>query len=216
VVDDDRRWGSDARRAELLTAARRVVARRGAAASMDELAAEAGITKPVLYRYFGDRSGLYRALAEEWQDEMLTSLIARITAPGAPNERRARSRALLVTFVEHVDREPGLFSTLANESSLVHELTPSMVLRSAQLFGSGPDGTRPLDPEALERALPVLIGTFGFLVRTMSWWLTDRRHSVDEITDIMLSALYPGLDLWIPSRPDAATESTNASPVQPD
>ena len=34
---------------------------------MNVIAAEAGITKPILYRHFGDKGGLYRALAERHQ-----------------------------------------------------------------------------------------------------------------------------------------------------
>ena len=39
-------------------------ARSGPQASMDEIAAEAGITKPILYSHFGDKAGLVHALAE--------------------------------------------------------------------------------------------------------------------------------------------------------
>ena len=54
----------DARRESLLAAADLVVQRDGPSASMSAIAAEAGITKPILYRHFGDKSGLYAALAE--------------------------------------------------------------------------------------------------------------------------------------------------------
>ena len=54
---------AERRRRELLEAADRVVLRDGPEASMNAIAAEAGITKPILYRHFGDKGGLYRALA---------------------------------------------------------------------------------------------------------------------------------------------------------
>ena len=50
------------RREQLLNAADRVVQREGPGASMNAIAAEAGITKPILYRHFGDRNGLIGAL----------------------------------------------------------------------------------------------------------------------------------------------------------
>ncbi|MFC7511784.1 TetR/AcrR family transcriptional regulator [Streptomyces thermocarboxydus] len=46
---------ADRRRRELLEAADRVVLRDGPGASMNAIAAEAGITKPILYRHFGDK-----------------------------------------------------------------------------------------------------------------------------------------------------------------
>ena len=54
------------RRRQLLAAADRVIRRRGPDASMDEIAAEAGVAKPILYRHFGNKDGLYAALVERY------------------------------------------------------------------------------------------------------------------------------------------------------
>lgn len=51
----DQQRSADRRRRELLEAADRVVLRDGPQASMNAIAAEAGITKPILYRHFGDK-----------------------------------------------------------------------------------------------------------------------------------------------------------------
>src|SRR6266508_3048551 len=48
------RRSREERREELLDAAERAIRRIGPQASMEELAAEAGITKPILYSHFGD------------------------------------------------------------------------------------------------------------------------------------------------------------------
>lgn len=66
------------RRRELLDAADRVVLRDGPGASMNAIAAEAGITKPILYRHFGDKGGLYSALAKRHTDALLASLLSLI------------------------------------------------------------------------------------------------------------------------------------------
>src|SRR6266508_4509657 len=55
-------YGRMARRLELLEAAIEVIRREGPTASMDEIAAQAGITKPIVYRYFGDRAGVHQFL----------------------------------------------------------------------------------------------------------------------------------------------------------
>jgi AcrR family transcriptional regulator len=60
----------EARREVLLDAAIEVIRQRGPDASMEEIARRAGITKPVVYRYFGDRAGLYRAVAERYCDRL--------------------------------------------------------------------------------------------------------------------------------------------------
>ena len=58
------------RRAELLDAATRVVRREGPAASMDQIAAEAGISKPIVYRHFRDRDDLVAGVAQRFADEL--------------------------------------------------------------------------------------------------------------------------------------------------
>src|SRR5437763_847242 len=81
---DERR---DARRAQLLDAAERVVEHRGSDASMAQIAAEAGITKPILYRHFGDKADLYRALAERLTGELLVELRAALATRGTLRDR---------------------------------------------------------------------------------------------------------------------------------
>lgn len=56
----DQQRSADRRRRELLEAADRVVLRDGPQASMNAIAAEAGITKPILYRHFGDKGDFTR------------------------------------------------------------------------------------------------------------------------------------------------------------
>lgn len=91
---------ADRRRRELLEAADRVVLRDGPQASMNAIAAEAGITKPILYRHFGDKSGLYAALAKRHTDALLNSSGRPSTPPrtggngsrphSTPTSRRSR------------------------------------------------------------------------------------------------------------------------------
>jgi AcrR family transcriptional regulator len=87
---------ADARRnrERILCAAARLVDERGIdAVSMDEVAAEAGVGKGTLYRRFGDRWTLLRALIEEperdFQDELIRG--APPLGPGAPALERLRA-----------------------------------------------------------------------------------------------------------------------------
>ena len=72
-------------RAKLIRAARKAFAADGyAAASMDDLTAEAGLTRGALYHNFGDKKGLLQAVIDQIDGEML----ARMRAAGshAPNQ----------------------------------------------------------------------------------------------------------------------------------
>ena len=60
----DARWHAhrEERRAQLTESALRAIRRYGAGVGMDEIAAEAGTSKTVIYRHLGDRLGLYLAV----------------------------------------------------------------------------------------------------------------------------------------------------------
>ena len=62
----DTRWAQHrlARRVELVEATLKAIRRHGAGVGMDEIAAEAGTSKTVIYRHFGDKAGLYLAVVE--------------------------------------------------------------------------------------------------------------------------------------------------------
>lgn len=64
-------------RAKLVWAARKAFAAKGyAAASMDDLTAEAGLTRGALYHNFGDKKGLLQAVIDQIDAEMVTRLHA--------------------------------------------------------------------------------------------------------------------------------------------
>jgi AcrR family transcriptional regulator len=100
------------RREELLDVADRVIQRRGVGVSMDEIASEAGITKPVLYRHFGDKDGLHQALTERYIDELKTALKP---ATGA-SEPRDRLAAAIDAYLVYVEREPERYRFLLHAS----------------------------------------------------------------------------------------------------
>jgi AcrR family transcriptional regulator len=90
------------RREELLDVADRVIQARGTSVSMDEIASEAGITKPVLYRHFGDKDGLYEALTRRYVDDLTHSLRPAV----ATDDPRSRLTAAIDAYLSYVEREP--------------------------------------------------------------------------------------------------------------
>src|SRR5829696_7177737 len=94
------RRSRDERRAELLDAAERAIRRIGPQASMDELAAEAGITKPILYSHFGDKAGLARALAERVAAELNVSISASLSRIRDPSAMVAETIDAFCTFIQ--------------------------------------------------------------------------------------------------------------------
>lgn len=106
--DQERARRRQRRRDELLDVADRVVQARGTNVSMDELASEAGITKPVLYRHFGDKDGLYEALTRRYVDDLSRALGAVHPA----DDPRRRLAAAIEAYLSYVEREPGRYRFL--------------------------------------------------------------------------------------------------------
>jgi AcrR family transcriptional regulator len=85
-----------------LDVADRVIQARGPNVSMDEIASEAGITKPVLYRHFGDKEGLYEALTRRYVDELVRALRPAVQT----DDPRSRLAAAIDAYLSYVEREP--------------------------------------------------------------------------------------------------------------
>lgn len=89
-------------RAALLATARTVFSERGYAdTSMDDLTAQAGLTRGALYHHFGDKKGLLLAVVEQIDAEMDSRLRSISDSAGDPWEGfRSRCRAYLEMALE--------------------------------------------------------------------------------------------------------------------
>lgn len=85
------RWAEHrlSRRAELVEATLRAVRRHGAAVGMDDIATEAGTSKSVLYRHFGDKAGLYLAVVESVDRLIARDLDHALTTVSADDQPEA-------------------------------------------------------------------------------------------------------------------------------
>lgn len=97
------------RREALLDAAIACVRREGAGASMEDIAREAGVTKPILYRHFRHRADLENAIAERFTGELATQLRRMMRRPGDPRNVFA---AAIDAYVRMVEREIEIYRFL--------------------------------------------------------------------------------------------------------
>lgn len=106
----DARWIEHRRqrRRELVESTLRAIRRHGATVGMDEIAAEAGTSKPVIYRHFGDRPGLYRAVVEKVAQFILDDLHASVSWDAA-DDFSALVRDLALAYLRLVQRDPEIY-----------------------------------------------------------------------------------------------------------
>jgi AcrR family transcriptional regulator len=189
-AQDSKRARRERRREELLDVADRVIQRRGVAVSMDEIASEAGITKPVLYRHFGDKDGLYQALTERYVDELKTALKPAIEA----SEPRDRLAAAIDAYLAYVEREPERYRFLlyASEQPRTAGIVADFRRRHiAECAFTAEDNLRRagIDPGFTE---PWAECVSGMIRAAGTSWLETRSLPRDRLVDYLTTILWEG------------------------
>ena len=101
------------RRAQLLDVGRTVFAERGyEAASVEEIAARAKITKPVVYEHFSGKEGLYAVIV----DREVQALLQRITDSLVGTHPKGLLEQAAVSFLGYIEDEPQGFRILVRDS----------------------------------------------------------------------------------------------------
>lgn len=101
----------------MLAVAEEVFATRGfVAASMDEIADQVGVSKPMLYEYFGSKEGLLVGTVRAARAELRTRTEQAVA--GAEGVEDALRRGL-VAFFEFITQHSQSWSLLRNESALM-------------------------------------------------------------------------------------------------
>lgn len=189
-----RRLSGAERRKRIVKAARSVFAAHGyEAASLDDIAAKAKITKPVLYDHFESKEDLYVKVLEDASEELLGALLETLEAP-APDPRARVVRALdfLAEWISsHTDHWRLLFREPAGPRRIVRAHRDVRVKASSalakELLGPKAGGR---DPERLEMTSELLAGAMHALTE---WWYHHRDVRPQKLRDVAVSVLWDGL-----------------------
>lgn len=163
------RWDDhrEARRAELVAAAVAAIDEHGSGASIAQIAASAGVSKPVLYRYFTDKDDLYRAVGQWSAEQVLDRLVPVLIAQGP---MRDRVYAGCEAYLEVVGEHPQVFLLLVEHRSADDPLADGkdqIATTFAKLMG---DTLRRLGVDA-GGAEPWAHGLIGMGLSVGEWWL---------------------------------------------
>src|SRR5213592_3436594 len=102
-----------ARREQLLDVGRALFAEKGFdATSIEELAARAGVTKPVVYEHFGGKEGLYAVVVDREMERILAGITGALSGGSA---RELLEQAALA-FLVYIEEQPDGFRILVRDS----------------------------------------------------------------------------------------------------
>ena len=108
-----KRLSAPERRQQLMEVGRAVFARSGyESASIEEIARQAGVSKPIVYEHFGNKEGLHAAIV----DRELDTLVARVIKPISEGAPRERFEGAVLAFLTYVKEEPDGFAVLTRDS----------------------------------------------------------------------------------------------------
>ncbi|HKC27166.1 MAG TPA: TetR/AcrR family transcriptional regulator [Jatrophihabitans sp.] len=163
-----------ARREQLIDAAVQAVREFGSEAGMDQIAAAAHTSKPVIYRYFADKNDLYRAVGER----VIAQLVSALRNVPLDADPQGLLRASIDAYLHLLEENPKLFRfitqsrllngtrvgepTAAEFSRPVVEVLTAALGEQLRSIGLDPAGARPWGEAAV-----------GFIRAASLWWLDN-------------------------------------------
>jgi AcrR family transcriptional regulator len=180
------------RRQQLLDIGRRLFAERGfEGTSIEEIAAQAGVSKPVVYEHFGGKEGLYAVVV----DREVERLLAMVTSllEGAHTELKFEAAAVgLLRYIEENadgfrilvrDSNPG--SSSGTYGTLLSDIAMQVEYIMADFLKS-----RGRDPKLAPMYSQMLVGMVAF---TGQWWLDARKPRLEEVAANLIDLAWNGL-----------------------
>jgi AcrR family transcriptional regulator len=165
------------RREQLIDVARALFAERGLeGTSVEEIAAHAGVSKPVIYEHFGGKEGLYAVVVDREVRALHDSIRAAITTPDT--NPRALIELGTMALLDYIDDNPNGFRILSRDSSATSAdgsfatILSDVASRVEDLLGDE-FTKRGFDPNTAPLYSQMLV---GLVALAGQWWMDSREE----------------------------------------
>ena len=181
------------RRQQLLDIGRELFGQKGfEATSIEEIAARADVSKPVVYEHFGGKEGLYAVVVDREMQLLLDRFTSALAEPGRPRDLLERAALVLLDYIEDdtdgfrvLTRDAPVPSGAGSFSSLIGEVASKVEHLLGRQFDS-----RGYDPQLAELYSQALVGMVALVGQ---WWLDTRSPGKQEVAAHLVNLAYNGL-----------------------
>lgn len=180
------------RREQLIGVARSVFAERGyEAASVEEIAERAGVSKPVVYEHFGGKDRLYAVVVDREVGALLAPIIGAFEAP---HPRQALQQAA-DAFLGYIEEQADGFRILVRDAPVgsstgtLPAVVGTIAAKAESLLASE-FAARGYDPEVAPLYARALV---GMVAMVGEWWLEVRALDRQQVADHLVNLAWNGL-----------------------
>jgi AcrR family transcriptional regulator len=180
------------RRAQLLDVGRRLFAERGLdGTSIEEIAARAGVSKPVVYEHFGGKEGLYAVVVDREVERFLN--MATTLLDGEDN--MAKFEIAAVELLKYIQENSDGFRILVRDSNPTSgsgtfaSLMGDIASQVEHILGDVLR-TRGYDPKLAPIYAQMLV---GMVASAGQWWLDERKPKLEEMAAHLVNLAWNGL-----------------------
>ncbi len=199
------------RRQQLIEVGRRLFAERGfEGTTVEEIAATAEVSKPVLYEHFGGKEGLYAVVVDREIQALLTQMTAALQPTGLdrPPHARALLEAAALALLDYIENSTDGFRILVRDSppgqstgsfaSLISDIASQVEHILAAEFKR-----RRLDPKTAPLYAQMLVGMVAI---PGGWWLDSRKMKKEDVAAHLVNLAWNGLS-GMEARPALRTKA---------
>lgn len=200
------------RREQLIRISRTLFAEKGFdGTSIEEIAATAQVSKPVVYEHFGGKEGVYAVVV----DREMQKLLGMITEALAATHSLIKLERAALALLQYIEESSEGFRILVRDShaasgtgtfaSLISEIASQVEDVLADEFAS-----RGYDPKLAPMYAQMLV---GMVALTGQWWLDVRKPGREEVAAHLVNLAWNGLTGLNPN--PSITAATRDLPARP-
>jgi AcrR family transcriptional regulator len=181
------------RREQLVAVARGLFADKGFdGTSVEEIAARAGVSKPVVYEHFGGKEGIYAVVVDREVRDLTGVLERSLAAGGHPKVIVERTALALLDYIERSEdgfrilvRDSPVAQATGTFSSLIGDIATQVQHLLEEQFRKNR-----LDPRPAPLYAQMLV---GMIALTGQYWLDARSPKQTEVAAHLVNLAWNGL-----------------------